>query len=267
MLKFNFEKLSKNCPKYNAIKDALINSETIKEHLYNPDKIVFSCFIKTCCKETDLSLTEIIMHFSKDENFKIDLAKVNEKINSLEYLKCLFPTCKREDCIFYNKIDNPFMLGYKETKITTNPNLYPIESFPPLLRNYIEQLSGAMVAPPQYIGTSLLALLSTLCSRFAYIQATPTWQIPLTGYYLIVGDVSTKKTPTISEVLSLINGHTAKEDRVFANDSTIEALEQLLSKHKSILLHADESGIMDTLGGYTKTNHASSSKLLSLYTW
>ena len=37
-------------------------------------------------------------------------------------------------------------------------------------------------------------------------------------------------------------------------------------KHSSILLQADEAGIMETLGGYTKTNHASSSKLLSLYT-
>lgn len=269
MLKFNFEKLNKNCIRCREYKEHLADKETLSRILYESKSLNVLQYIKSCCEETDMSLRDVIFYFANDTDFGIDIDKINERMQKIT-TKC---SCKydgfcpnKNGCAFYGNIDNPFQLGYKDAKTDTNPNAYPFEHFPPLMNNYITQLSDAMVAPPQYVGTALLALFSTLYSRFAYVKATPTWKIPLTGYYLIVGDVSTKKTPTISEVLSLLNGHTAKEDRIFANDSTIEALEQLLSKHKSILLHADESGIMDTLGGYTKTNHASMSKILSLYT-
>jgi len=214
MLKFNFEKLNKNCIRCRDYKEHLIDKEILSRVLYESKSLDVLRYIKSFCEETKTSLQDVIFYFANDTDFEIDIDKINERMQKIT-TKC---SCKydgfcpyKDGCSFYGNIDTPFILGYKETKTTINNNLYPIESFPPLLKTYIEQLSEAMVAPPQYIGTSLLALLSTLCSRFAYIQATPTWKIPLTGYYLIVGDVSTKKTPTISQVLNLINGHTANE--------------------------------------------------------
>lgn len=267
MQKFCFEKLLKNCELCKSIKS--LDDEEKLEHLYKAFNKEFISFIKTFSFLVKIPTKEAISYFIDLDNINLDMDLVNKNLNDTGYITCQSfhdsTQCSR-DCIFRNKIPNPFELGYKEIQSDNSVSAYPINNFPSLLRDYIKQLSEAMVAPPQYIGTALLALLSALCSRFAYLQATPTWKIPLTSYYLIVGDVSTKKTPTISEVLNLLNGYLSKDDRVFANDSTVEALEQLLLKYKSILLHADESGIMDTLGGYTKTKSASTSKILSLYT-
>lgn len=262
MKKFNFNKLLGNCNKVYCYQNT--KKETFIKNIYENNQYITQ-FLKTFCKEENLTLKEALSYFIDITDENLDFNTIEENVNSVEYMTCCDECCLSE-CIFKNIIETPFLLGYKETANNISSNAYPTDKFPELLKNYITQLAEAMVAPPQYVGTALLALLSALCSRFAYLQATPTWKIPLTGYYLIVGDVSTKKTPTISEVLSLLNGHISKDDRILANDSTIEALEQLLFKYKSILLHADESGTMDTLGGYTKTNQASTSKILSLYT-
>lgn len=103
MLKFNFEKLAKNCPRYNALKNNLINSEKLKKSLYSTERIALQCFIKTCCKETGLSLKESILHFAEDENFEVDFDKVNERINSVPHLECKSSTCSNENCIFLIK--------------------------------------------------------------------------------------------------------------------------------------------------------------------
>lgn len=261
MKKFNFNKLLENCNKVYSYKN--IDKERFLRNIYSNQYL--HSFFKTFCKMENLTLKEALEFFVDITNENLNFNVIEESVNNAEYMTCCDKCCQSQ-CVFKNIIETPFLLGYKETATNINSNIYPTDKFPELLKNYIIQLAEAMVAPPQYIGTAFLALLSALCSRFAYLQATPTWTIPLTGYYLIVGDVSTKKTPTISEVLSLLNGHISKDDRILANDSTIEALEQLLFKYKSILLHADESGTMDTLGGYTKTNQASTSKVLSLYT-
>ena len=263
MLKFDFEKFQLNCPEWNFF--VHWDAKNLMELLHSPKKRYLLNFVKSFIDETGFTLEDIISHLTKNKEIEIDINKIQENIKLCKGFNC--QNCvNEEECIYKDKGINPFKLGYKETASSINAVEYPVDSFPPTLRDYIKQMSEAIVAPPQYIGTALLALLSTLCCRFSYIQATPTWKIPLTSYYLIIGDVSTKKTPSINMVLQLLDSQISKEDRILANDSTIEALEQLLLRHRSILLHADESGIMDTLGGYTRTNSASSSKILSLYT-
>lgn len=266
MLEFNFDKLLKNCSKCKNIIET--DRKTLLNALYEPKEGGFISIVKTLSK--NIPAEEVVRYFLRMEDItNIDFEKIKNNMETFPFYTCWHcddtRQCNFSECIFYNLIQNCTTLAYKDGSKSKDED-YPAEKFPKLLQVYITQLSEAMVAPPQYIGTALLALFSALCSRFAYLKATPTWKIPLNGYYLIVGDVSTKKSPTINAVLELLNNHVATDDRIIANDSTIEALEQLLAKYKSILLYADEAGVMETLGGYTRTNQASTSKLLSLYT-
>ena len=266
MLKFDIKKLAANCQMVKVCLENKGNDEDfLEKEFYNPKNFDALNILKTLCELSNTPVEIMITYFINVREPNPDFNKIKDNMELGACIGCNDADCPYE-CIFKNILDNPLTLAYKEKTTPIAFKNFPSEHFPAVLGSYINELAEAMVAPPQFIGTELLALLSALCSRFAYLQATPTWKIPLTGYYLVIGDVSTKKSPTMNAVLSLVNGHLRKDDRLIANDSTVEALEQLLLKHNSILLQADEAGIMETLGGYTKTNHASSSKLLSLYT-
>lgn len=266
MIEFDIEKLKKNCP---AAKNFL-DYEGAMEHLHNKDKCYISQLLKAFVDKLGLPLEEATKFFKNFNPDKADFNTISEIVSSREPWccgHCSHDGNKNTRCEFRDNIGSFLDLGHKEViPSLEESNKYPIDKFPRLLSDYIQQLSEAMVAPPQFIGTELLAVLSTLCSRFACVQATPTWQVELLGYYLIVGDVSTKKSPTMNKVVSLLEPHITADERIIANDSTIEALELLLHKNKAILLQADEAGIMSTLGGYTKMSNTSTSKLLSLYT-
>lgn len=263
MLNFDFEKLKQNCLKayYISNWDSHYMLQATHEGSNLPR------FAKTLHEKTGTSIIDTVAYFSKNLN-KEDLQNFDcenfiKKIKNEQTITCQ-ADCQ-QNCRFKDFLEHPFSLGFKEVKPDIK-EVYPTESFPEPLKSFIAQSAEAMAAPPQNIGTSLLAVSATLCSRFAEVQATPTWEISLLGYFLVVGDVSTKKSPSMKTVLSLIDSeYVLKDDRLITNDSTMEALAELLNKNKSILLHADESGTMETLGGYTKTKSASSSKLLSLY--
>lgn len=271
MIEFNIEKLKKNCP----VAKAIFNLKKPMEEFYKEDTITASV-VKPLLDESNMSLENFVSNFScfNKENVT-NFEEIKKILSEISPWSCRSCANKHKDkygdtgrnCVFYMAGMDFTQLAYKEVMPSLEEsNKYPIDKFPRLLSDYIQQLSEAMVAPPQFIGTELLAVLSTLCSRFACVQATPTWQVELLGYYLIVGDVSTKKSPTMNKVLSLLEPHITADERIIANDSTIEALELLLHKNKAILLQADEAGIMSTLGGYTKMSNTSTSKLLSLYT-
>ena len=60
---------------------------------------------------------------------------------------------------------------------------------------------------PVFIATVTIPL------RYSYCGCDSTF---ITGYYLVIGDVSTKKSPTMNAVLSLVNGLLRKDDKGFA---------------------------------------------------
>ena len=236
MIEFNFDKLLKNCSKCKNITE--IDRETLLNALYEPKEGGFISIIKTLSK--NIPVEKVVKYFLRMEDItNIDVEKIKNNMEKFPFYTCRHCDdtiqCNFSECIFYNLIQDCTTLAYKDGSKSKDED-YPVENFPKLIQAYITQLSEAMVAPPQYIGTALLALFSTLCSRFACLEATPTWKIPLNGYYLIVGDVSTKKSPTINTVLEILNNKIEKDDRIIANDSTIEALEQLLAKYKSIYM-------------------------------
>lgn len=263
MEKLSIEKLIKNCELYY---DMANNTENLNEILEKEACSVPSVLLKTLTEYLKEQPENILKHFPCCKLDNLNIEAVNNILENTGYLRNDICSVCEKFCPYKEIISYPFDVGMTNKKKKINDIKYPSNSFPEPFNKYIEQLATAMVAPPQFIGTTLLAVLSVLCSRFAELEATPSWNVLLNGYFLNIGDVSTKKSPTAEKVLLLLNETISSDDRIISNDSTAEALQMLLKEYQSILLQFDEAGMLEVLGAYTKTSNASQARLLKLYT-
>lgn len=176
-------------------------------------------------------------------------------------------------CIFKDSVRYPVELGFKDMQAVANLSKiidFPIDKLPKLLYDYVKQSSEALVAPPEFIGTALLSLLATFISRYNKVQPVPSWELPLNFWSIICGGVSTKKSVCFEQVHKLTKDLLYEEGeskRIMTNDTTIEALFELLAKNKSIMWFGDELGSI-VCGAYKKGAGAEAdrAKLLSLWT-
>ena len=176
-------------------------------------------------------------------------------------------------CVFKDSVRNPVELGFKDVQAVANLSKitdFPVDKLPKLLSDYVKQASEALVAPPEFIGTALLSLLATFISRYNKVQPVPSWELPLNFWSIICGGVSTKKSVCFEQVHKLTKNLLYEEGeskRIMTNDTTIEALFELLSKNKSIMWFGDELGSI-VCGAYKKGAGAEAdrAKLLSLWT-
>lgn len=179
---------------------------------------------------------------------------------------------------------------------------FPVSIFPESLANYIKNVAEAMVCPPDFVGTLLLATLSSAIGTARVVKVKDGWHEPPVLYAAIVAPPSSKKSPVFKEVLRpvkekqrvLFSHYQAEKDkyqqeldvwegadtkqrgpkpekpippRNYLSDFTFEALAKLLSNNpKGLLLGLDElAAWVNSMDQYRSSKGADKDHWLSLW--
>lgn len=89
---------------------------------------------------------------------------------------------------------------------------FPVESLPPLLREYILEVSDSLQVATDMVAVAVLGIMASCIQGDLYIEPKPDWQEPLNLYILIVAKPSERKTPTLKEVTKPIYDYVAEEN-------------------------------------------------------
>ena len=79
---------------------------------------------------------------------------------------------------------------------------FPIDIFPRLLQQLIREAAAAFSCPPDFIGASLLGILSEAIGTSYEIKVKPGWTEGARVYIAIVADPGEKKSPALDLVMS-----------------------------------------------------------------
>ena len=119
-------------------------------------------------------------------------------------------------CEHKGKIKSPIVLGMKsnviditededfEPKLIPQGNEFPVEVFPTTLQQYLRKMSDAVQVAPDFLGLSMLTVLSTLIGKQAKIKITNEWSEACVLYSAFIGEPGTRKTPSLKKAMEPI---------------------------------------------------------------
>lgn len=116
-------------------------------------------------------------------------------------VKCSLEYC--ESCRFQGHINSPIRLG--QSKRRKQLMDFPIDSFPEVFKQYINHSSNTIRTCPDFPALALLVFAGGLIGNAVKLALTPTWIVPALVYAAIVGEPSTKKSPAIKPIKSIID--------------------------------------------------------------
>jgi len=157
-----------------------------------------------------------------------------------------------------------------EAKAIDPPVLpFPIDVFPPPLRQYVEETAESMGVPPDFIAVPMLSFLGAAIGTTRQIEIRPEWNEYPTVWTSVVGNSGVAKSPGLKraadptfeyqrrldkeykrEYAAFKRAKKERPDReitppqmmqVFTTDSTVEALADILLQNPTgIVLYQDE---------------------------
>ncbi|MBL8795246.1 MAG: DUF3987 domain-containing protein [Planctomycetia bacterium] len=148
---------------------------------------------------------------------------------------------------------------------TAGPQLasYPVDVFPPSLRNYCGAVASAQAIPEDYVALPLLVAAAAAIgnSRAVFLQ-DKNWEEGPRLYAMMVGDSSSGKSPALQAVLQplrdlqlqLLQDYQSASarteergggpERLIVSDITVEALAPILQRSRGLVLAADEGAAL-----------------------
>lgn len=194
-----------------------------------------------------------------------------------------------DNCRFRNIVHYPTELGKVDKDSVIKTKQFPIDSLPTVFKDFVIQSSKAIKCPPDFIATSLLVASGALIGTARELQVSPTWKIPANLYACLVGSPSSKKSPAMSSVLKYVEdiennlqdkyfeelekfdkskaGQNPKLERLITNNSTVEAVVELLANNKrGILIASDElNSWLNSFGEYKSGKNSDKQFYLSAW--
>lgn len=82
---------------------------------------------------------------------------------------------------------------------------FPLEIFPPWLRDYCEAVTKTMQTPPDLAGMLALSILSTACAQRVQVQAWPGWIEPVNVYTVTSLPPGSRKSPVFRAMMGPIH--------------------------------------------------------------
>ena len=97
-----------------------------------------------------------------------------------------------------------------ENKLNESENKFPVEVFPVVIQNIINQTNECLKFPVDFIGTSILFACSTVIGNTYKAEIIPGWVEGVTLYLALVGRAGTNKSHPLTFALQPIFDHDKK---------------------------------------------------------
>jgi len=107
----------------------------------------------------------------------------------------------------------------EETKIDIKDLVFPIDIFPKDIQNYLIECNTKLDSSVEYMGCSLLWLISVCIGNSINVEVKKGWIENLTVWISIVGKAGLGKTPSISNVVFPLTKINAKEIKKYIKES------------------------------------------------
>ena len=115
---------------------------------------------------------------------------------------------------FGSRMTKPLPEKLIKTVIKTEDLIFPIDIFPPPIQTYLIECNNTLDSSIDYMGCSLMWLLSVIVGNSIHVQVKRGWVEPCNMWVAIVGKAGLGKTPSISNIiapLQKINSRLIKE--------------------------------------------------------
>lgn len=107
----------------------------------------------------------------------------------------------------------------EETKINIEDLVFPIDIFPKDIQNYLIECNSKLDSSIEYMGCSLIWLISVCIGNSIDIEVKKGWIENLTVWISIVGKAGLGKTPSISNIVFPLTKINAKEIKKYIKES------------------------------------------------
>lgn len=118
----------------------------------------------------------------------------------------------------------------EETKINSEDLVFPIDIFPADIQTYILECNSKLDSSIEYMGCSLLWLISVCIGNSIDIEVKKGWNENLSVWISIVGKAGLGKTPSISNIIFPLIKINAKEIKTYIKESEKYEYYQSLNK-------------------------------------
>lgn len=108
---------------------------------------------------------------------------------------------------------------HEETKIDSKDLVFPIDIFPKDIQEYILECNSKLDSSIEYMGCSLLWLISVCIGNSVNVEVKKGWVENLTVWISIVGKAGLGKTPSISNIVFPLTKINAKEIKKYIKES------------------------------------------------
>ncbi len=115
---------------------------------------------------------------------------------------------------FGSRMTKPLPEALIKTVIKTEDLIFPIDIFPAPIQTYLIECNQTLDSSIDYMGCSLMWLLSVIVGNSIHVQVKRGWVEPCNVWVAIVGKAGLGKTPSISNIISplqKINSRLIKE--------------------------------------------------------
>lgn len=103
-------------------------------------------------------------------------------------------------------------------KIDTKPMDFPLDIFPKPIQSYILECNQTLNSSIDYMGCSLIWLISVCIGNSIHVEVKPGWTEPANIWMSIVGKAGWGKTPGIKQVISPLQKLNAKKVKNYYKD-------------------------------------------------
>lgn len=107
----------------------------------------------------------------------------------------------------------------EETKINISDLIFPIDIFPKDIQNYLLECNSKLDSSVEYMGCSLLWLISVCIGNSIEVEVKKGWNENLSVWISIVGKAGLGKTPSISNIVFPLTKINAKEIKKYIKES------------------------------------------------
>lgn len=144
---------------------------------------------------------------------------------------------------------------------------FPVDVLPKPLREFVIENARAIDCDPAYLALPVLVVLATAVGNTRRIRLKNSWTEPPTIWGAIVGNSGTRKSPALEAALRPLRDWENANNRIVANDTTIEALAALLSHNpRGLVVCRDElDGWFSSFDQYKSGKGADAANWLELH--
>jgi hypothetical protein len=131
---------------------------------------------------------------------------------------------------------------------------FPIESLPPVLKEFVTQCANSLSVHPDLVALPVVVTIGAAIGTARQIKIKEGWCESALLYGAVVAETGTMKTPALEKATAPLIKAQTPERRTWVSDVTVERLAHLLAENeRGLLLKRDElSGWVGSLNQYRR---------------